>query len=158
MAEFRDPRRVGVARMPELDAVRFFVDEDLAGVGIGLMCLRSDVVVGGQPPARDLVPPLDCDWIPVVADRGWIAITNDKHVRTRYDEAQLAIDHELRCVHLAPGGRDPVRWDFVRLLLRYWDSVEDLLGETGPVWLALRPSGPHRMDYRPGEPPRLPSA
>jgi hypothetical protein len=86
------PRRVGVARPPCLDDVRFFVDEDLSGLGLGLMCLRNDVAVGGMEPVRELVPRLDRDWIPVVAARRWVVITNDKHLRTRPDEAQLALD------------------------------------------------------------------
>src|SRR6266702_8518039 len=69
------PRRVGVARPPCLDDVHFFVDEDLSGLGLGLMCLRNDVVVGGMEPIRELVPRLHRDWIPVVAARRWVVIS-----------------------------------------------------------------------------------
>jgi hypothetical protein len=43
-------------RFPDLAEVRFFVDEDLSGVGLGLMRLRNDVVVGGHEPVREFVP------------------------------------------------------------------------------------------------------
>jgi len=39
-----------------------------------------------------------------------------------------------------------------------WDAIEDLAREDGPAWLSLRPSGPRRRDYKPGQPPRLPPA
>jgi hypothetical protein len=95
-------------RFPHLDDVRFFVDEDLAGVGLALMGLRDDVVVGGHQPIEEFVPRKDSDWIPVVAGRGWVVITNDRHIRTRPFEAQVAVDNKLRCVHLDPTQRDAV--------------------------------------------------
>lgn len=144
-------------RFPDLAKVRFFVDEDLSGVGLGLMRLRNDVVVGGHEPVREFVPRRDEDWIPVVADRGWVTITNDRHIRTRPHEAAPAIAHGLRCVHLAPPERNAVRWDFVRLLARHWDAVSALVDNDGPAWLALTRSGATQRPYQPGETPRLPS-
>jgi hypothetical protein len=139
-----------------LDEVRFFVDEDLAGFGLAMMQLRNDVVVGSHDPVVELVPRNDPDWIPVVARQGWVVITNDRHIRTRYHEATPAIEHGLRAVHLAPAGRDASRWDFMRLLARHWDRVEDLAARPGPAWLALRGDRHRYLEYRPGEPPRLP--
>ncbi|MGH8573652.1 MAG: hypothetical protein ACREX8_13925, partial [Gammaproteobacteria bacterium] len=37
--------------------VRYYVDEQLAGVGLGLMALRSDVVVASHPPIADFPRP-----------------------------------------------------------------------------------------------------
>lgn len=144
-------------RTTELNSVRFFVDEDLAGVGLVLEQLRHDVAIGGRPPIDELVPRMDADWIPVVAKRGWIVITNDRHIRTRPYEAQAAIDHRLRCVELAPVERDAARWDFMRLLLSHWAAVEGLLAEPGPVWLKLRGDKSRRLPFRPCDVPRLPS-
>lgn len=144
--------------MPDLHKVRYFVDEDLAGVGLGVMRLRNDVVVGGHEPVRELVPRKDEDWIPVVAARGWVAITNDRHIRTRPHEATAAVVHKLSCVHLKPSGRDAVRWDFVRLLAAHWEAVEAMTTRDGPAWLAVSRNGTRHMEYQPGEPPRLPPA
>jgi len=144
----------------DLARVRFYVDEDLAGLGLGLMRLRpGDLVVASHPPIDELVPRDDLDWIPAVAARGWVAITNDKHIRTGPREAVAAIEAGLRCVHLAPEQRNATRWDFACLLLRHWKPVEDLCHRPGPVWLQLdrRPT-PRERPYQPGKPPRLPSA
>jgi hypothetical protein len=142
---------------PDLDAVRFFVDEDLTGVGLGLMRLRNDVVVGGRPPIHELVPRKDPAWIPVVAGRGWVTITCDRRIRTRFHEATPAIEHGLRCAHLAPPKRDAVRWDFVRVLAKHWDAVEALTVSEGPQWLAVTFRDTRHLPYKPGALPRLPS-
>lgn len=138
--------------------VRFYVDEDLAGVGLGLMALRSDLVVASHPPIANL-PRDDLDWIPEVARRGWVVITNDKHIRTRPAEAEVALQAGLRCVHLAPPVKAASRWDFARLLLRHWEAVEALCARAGPVWLQLdRRATPWERPYQPGKPPRVPPA
>ena len=143
------PAAIDVAR------VRFYVDEQLAGLGLGLMALRSDLVVASHPPIADL-PRDDPEWIPEVAARGWVVITNDKHIRTRPGEAEVALHKGLRCVHLAPPVRAAVRWDFARLLLRHWDAVDALCAHPGPVWLQLdRRATPWERPYQPGKPPRM---
>jgi hypothetical protein len=63
----------------DLAQVRFYVDEQLAGLGLGLMALRPDVAVASHPPIADF-PRDDPDWIPEVAAQGWVVITNDKHM------------------------------------------------------------------------------
>jgi PIN like domain len=142
----------------DLARVRFYVDEQLAGLGLGLMALRSDIVVASHPPIADF-PRDDPDWIPQVAAHGWVVITNDKHIRTRPGEAEVALQTGLRCVHLAPPARAAIRWDFARLLLRHWDAVDALCAHTGPVWLQLdRRATPWERPYQPGKPPRVPPA
>ncbi len=148
----------GLLRAADLARVRFYVDEDLAGLGLGLMGLRSDLVVASHPPIADF-PRDDPDWLPEVSGRGWVVITNDKHIRTRPGEAEVALQTGLRCVHLAPPVRCAVRWDFARLLLRHWDAVDALCASTGPVWLQLdRRATPWERPYQPGKPPRVPPA
>lgn len=143
-------------KLPALDEVRFFVDEDLSGIGLALMGLRKDVVVGSHDPIAELVPRDDTDWIPVVARYGWVAITNDRHIRTRYFEATAAVEHKLRVAHLAPVERNASRWDFMRLLARHWKKVAELRKHPGPAWLALRGDRHRYLEYKPGEPMRLP--
>lgn len=58
-------------RVPSLEEARFFVDEDLSGLGIALLRLRRDVLVGRRPPVNDVVPKDDPDWIPIVAAHRW---------------------------------------------------------------------------------------
>lgn len=145
----------------DLSKVCFYVDENLAGLGLTLRDVRPsrDLVVGSHPPIQHLVPKDDPDWIPDVAGRGWVVITNDRHIRTRPFEAGRALEVGLRCAHLdPPGTKNPRVWDFLRLLLRHWDDVEALCSRAGPVWLQLDGRAhPWERDYQPGNPPRLPS-
>ncbi|WP_425466459.1 hypothetical protein [Prauserella muralis] len=96
------------------------------------MRLRKDVVTGSHKPVADLIPRKDEEWIPAVARYGWVAITNDRHIRTRFYEAAAALKSGLRCVRLRPPGRDANRWDFVRLLAAHWEAVEHLCSAQGP--------------------------
>jgi hypothetical protein len=143
--------------LPELSKVRFFVDEDLAGVGLGLMRLRKDVVTGSHEPVKELISRKDETWIPQVAQRGWVVITNDRHIRTRFFEASATLDNHLRCACLRPPGRDASRWYFVRLLAAHWDAVEHLCNGTGPDWLEVKQLRTRHLGYEPGKPPRLPA-
>lgn len=140
-----------------LNGVRFFVDEDLSGLGLALIRLRRDVVLGGRPPADSIFPPNDPDWIPVVADLGLVVITNDRRIRTRPGEADVASAAGLRCVHLRPRAKNPTQWDFLVQLIEHWPSVEALADRPGPIWLELRGSQRKELAYRPGHPPRLPT-
>ncbi|MBM7770137.1 hypothetical protein JOD54_000341 [Actinokineospora baliensis] len=141
---------------PTIGDVRYFVDENLAGLGLSLMRLRRDIAVGGWGPIRQLVPALDEDWIPVVAAHGWTVITNDKKLRTRPNEAALTKAHRL--LHLTPPVRDAPHWEFARVLLRHWDTVEAVAGETGPLWLAVSKRGCTRKAFAPGQVERMPPA
>lgn len=141
---------------PPLPDARFFVDEDLSGLGLALMRLRRDVVLGGRPPASLVFPKDDPDWIPVVAQLGLIVITNDRHIRTRPGEADTALQFGLRCVHLRPRVKNPTQWDFLLQLTGHWSHVEALQAATGPIWLQVRGTTHTQLPYQPGLPPRLP--
>lgn len=144
-------------RVPDLDEVRFFVDEDLAGVGLGLMRLRDDVVTGSHAPIKELIPRRDEEWIPAVAQRGWVVITADRHIRTRFYEASAALDSRLRCACLR-FRRDASRWDYARLIAAHWDAIEQLCAGTDADWLEVTTRSTRHLDYKPGNPPRLPPA
>lgn len=79
--------------MLEVDNVTYVVDENLLRLGAGLVAVRKDTARFGRAPIDDILPLgiLDTDWIPIVGRRGWIVITNDRHLRTRPVEAELAI-------------------------------------------------------------------
>ncbi|MGH3833397.1 MAG: hypothetical protein ACRDRS_23670 [Pseudonocardiaceae bacterium] len=103
------------------------------------------------------MPKDDPDWIPIVAARGWVVITNDRHIRTRPGEADQARDTGLLCVCLRPAVKDATSWDFMMVLARHWSQVAELVGRKGPAWLELRGSSLRELGYQPGQPPRLPS-
>ena len=94
----------------------------------------------------------DPEWIPIVGDRGWILITNDRHLRTRPDEAELAITHRLKVIHLHGNiGAKPAWSQMVRIATR-WSSIENHVNKTqdGPWWFSVRSSGVSVMEFAPG--------
>ncbi|MDY6997591.1 MAG: hypothetical protein SW019_13390 [Actinomycetota bacterium] len=140
----------------DLEQVGFVVDENLLRMGRGMAAVRRDTALFGRPPVSDLLYPgiLDPDWIPVVGDRGWVHITNDKRLRTRPHEASLAITHRLKVVHLHGAiGTRPAWEQLVRLATR-WEAVERQLAAEGPWWLSVQSARARAMRFEPGAPER----
>lgn len=140
----------------KIDAVRFIFDEDSRGFGLWLSKLRLDMTCVGADPVVELLPlgTLDPDWIPVVADRGWVAITKNYRIRTQPEEAALAVECGLRVACLMQPVRDANRWDFARMLLRHWDAAADLGSQPSPAWLAVHGDRVRSRDFQPGRPER----
>src|SRR6185503_4003603 len=69
-------------------------------------------------------------------------ITNDRRLRTRPAEAELAIAHRLRVVHLhGEVGSQPPWNQLVRVATR-WSNIADQQAKAGPWWLSLRTRPP----------------
>ncbi|MGQ0773363.1 MAG: hypothetical protein ACT4NY_02930 [Pseudonocardiales bacterium] len=136
----------------ELGQLRFIVDENTLAVGKVMQQLRDDVAYVGDPLISDLIPrrSLDKHWIPVAAEHGWVAITNDHHMRTRHYEASLALEHGLMVVNVKGVGHRTA-WDQLVRLTKHWQSVERFITKNpaGPWWLSLTDSGWRRLDYGP---------
>lgn len=62
-------------------------------------------------------------WIPVVAERGWLAISRDKKIRTRSRQRDLVRDHGLGCF-LLQQRQNLTRWDYLKLLAANLDEWE----------------------------------
>jgi PIN like domain len=142
---------------PSLDALRFVLDENLLRLGKALGLLRHDLACVGQPPVADLLPPGigDSEWIPRVGQRGWVMITDDRRLRTRPAEAQLAIEHQLKIVHLHNAGHLS-SWDQAVRLMSRWPGIEQQVEATatGPWWLSVRAHGVLLLTFQPGRPER----
>lgn len=145
--------------MPEplLEDVRFVVDENLVALGRVLRQLRPrEMAIFGHDELADVLPGgmLDSEWIPIVGDHGWVAITNDKRLRTRPQEASLAVRHKLRVVHLHGHVGHQRTWDQATRLLSRWDAIETALADNpgGPVWLSAQAKGLQIMQFAPGSP------
>jgi hypothetical protein len=106
--------------MVALDDVRYIVDENLLSLGNGMVVLRRDTARFSRPPVEELLPLgiSDPQWIPIVGDRGWVIITSDRRLRTRPGEAELAITHKLKVVHLHGAIGTKPAWDQLVELLR----------------------------------------
>lgn len=113
--------------------------------------LRDDTVVIGQSPVEHMLwrGMADVEWIPVVAARGWVAITVDHRLRTRPYEPRLALEYGLKCVNLRSVG-NLGRWSQLVRVARHWDSVEEfaLARPHGPWWLSLTKTGQREYEYR----------
>jgi hypothetical protein len=134
-------------------AVQYVIDENLVRVGRAFAGLRDDMAVVGDPPITNDLPQgvLDPDWIPLVGRRAWIMITDDRGLRTRPNEAALALEYELKVIHLYGIGHARPWVQAVHLLSR-WRSVEAFVGEhpVGPWWLSVRHDSVREMRYEPG--------
>jgi hypothetical protein len=131
-------------------AVRFYIDQDLRGLGKLLVQVRTDVTYTGdpggigidklpRPPSPIAVGALDPDWIPIAAGAGWIVITKDRHMKTRPDERKLIQDSAARHLRLvgSPRKRNLTKWEQLQLVAGNWDAIERLSGIPGPWIYAL---------------------
>ena len=78
------PPELPEPRSRSLEQIRFYVDEDILGVGYALMWVRPDAVTCGIEPVAEELPrgSLDIDWIPRVAAHGWVAITKNHKIQS----------------------------------------------------------------------------
>jgi hypothetical protein len=78
----------------------YFTDENTLGLGkLLLRSGRDDVLYPGHEDLPDVpLGTADLDWMPVVARRGLIVVTRDKHIRTRPAELRVYQEHGLRSV------------------------------------------------------------
>jgi hypothetical protein len=83
-------------------------------------------------------------------------ITNDRRIRTRPLEAQLAIEHRLKVVHLYGNIGNVSAWDQLVRIANRWESIENQVARApdGPWWLSLRRGTSRLMNYEPGKPER----
>ncbi|OBB20745.1 hypothetical protein A5761_04380 [Mycolicibacterium setense] len=134
--------------------VKYVVDENLLSLGNAMVAVRRDTARFSLPPVEDLLPRgiLDTDWIPIVGDRGWVMITNDRRLRTRPAEAALALTHKLKVVHLHGKIAHQPAWDQLGRVVTRWSNIVDQQPKEGPWWLSLRAGPPQLMQFEPGEP------
>ena len=108
--------------------VTYIVDENLLSLGNAMVAARHDTARFSRPPVEELLPRgiADTEWIPIVGDRGWVMITNDRRLRTRPAEAELAIAHRLKVVHLHGKVGSQPAWDQLVRVATRWLSVTEI--------------------------------
>lgn len=129
--------------------VRFYLDADILGLASILGPLRNDITFPGDPGAvihKRQRPPCpiestdvpDTDWLPIVAERGWLVISRDHNIRENIAERRAVLEHGVKMVALA--GKDAgTKWKQLQLVMQRWDRIEALANETGPfIHLASR--------------------
>lgn len=85
---------------------------------------RASPVSAGTP---------DEDRLPVVGRLG--LLTRDKKIRSRPVERQALLDHGVRACFQTAGGQLTL-FEQLRLWLRWWDDIEDLVEQEPGPWLA----------------------
>lgn len=110
----------------------------------------------GAEPVVDRLPlgTFDPEWIPIVAQRGWVAITKNWHIRIQPEESELAIEHGLVVSCLMEPRRNANRWDCSQMVFRHWNAIEDLATNPGPAWLTVHKDRVRRQGYKSGIAPR----
>lgn len=116
----------------DLRKIRWYFDESLLGAAKLLGATRADLVHPGHPLAPDLplgIP--DTEWIPLVAQAGWVAFVRDRRIRTRPAEARAFQAEGLRIVFF--GGKKDLRpVDQAALFERHLARLEKVLVKEGP--------------------------
>jgi len=114
---------------------RWFVDENSDGVAKALAYVRGDITWPGAPKGPVTAGAADTAWLPVVGQAGLVVLTRDKRIRSRPLERQALLDHNVRACFLTSGGSLNL-FEQLRLWLRYWDDIEDLVAAHPSPWLA----------------------
>jgi hypothetical protein len=129
--------------------VRFYFDADVLGLAKVVASLRSDVTYPGDPGATihrreraacPITTPAtpDSEWIPTVAERGWLIVTRDSRIQERRAEVAAVRDSNARVVALT--GKDATGvWAQLEVLMSQWRRIESLLNQSPPLtWVAHR--------------------
>jgi len=126
--------------------IRYYVDADLLGIAKILTPIRSDMTYPGDPGGlgRDGLPRDPCpihpgakdpDWLPLVAQQGWIVISRDRRQRSKPAERAAITEHSARVVTL-DAKRQLSKWDELEILFCQWRAIEALTSAPGP-WLYI---------------------
>jgi len=122
----------------------YFTDENTLGLGKLLRRQgRDDVLYPGHEDLLEVpLGTLDLDWMPVVARRGLIVLTRDRHIRTRPAELRVYLEHGIRSVWIG-AKQDLGPHDQVALFLKYEARLQREITKrgTGPWALAMSASG-----------------
>ena len=128
--------------------VRFYFDADVLGLAKVLAPLRSDITYPGDPgdvihrrqrPACPIPPRAkDSEWIPVVAEAGWLIVTRDRNIQNRPAELAAVRDNGAKLVALSPADATTT-WSQLELVMTQWRAIEATLDEDGPfIYTASR--------------------
>ncbi len=134
------PQRVRREGLP----VRFFFDESVLGIGRVMATARGDCVYPGHERSPIQTGMADVQWIPMVAERGWIVVARDKKIRHRPAEWEALSKHPLRMLVLTTVGNLTV-WEQLRVFVARWDRIEELLKEDPPWMYAVTKNGLREM-------------
>jgi hypothetical protein len=130
--------------------IRFYLDADVLGLAHALGRLRSGVTYPGdkgaiikrreRPPCEITPEVKDPVWIPLVASRGWLVITRDRHIQDHRAEIAAVRDYGAKMVALS-GPEARGTFEQLEILMCRWRDIEVRVDEPGPfIYTATRTS------------------
>lgn len=137
--------------MPSGVLAGYFTDENALGLGKLLRRSgREDVLYPGHEDIPEV--PLgasDLDWMPIVAARGLIVLTRDKHIRSRPAELRTYMEHGIRSVWIG-AKQDLGPREQLDLFRKHEPRLrrEIIKRGDGPWALAMSPSGVRPLNLR----------
>jgi hypothetical protein len=114
---------------------RWFIDENSLGVAKALAYVRGDITWPGATDGPVPAGAADTAWLSVIGRAGLVVLTRDKRIRSHPLERQALLDHNVRTCFLTSGGSLTL-FEQLRLWLRYWDDIENLVADQPAPWLA----------------------
>lgn len=139
---------------PTLAIVKYFIDADLRGLAKLACQERTDTTYLGDPGKTirkrrrpecpiPMTAVKDVDWIPEVAERGWLIITRDRHIQQHTRERHAVRDHGAKMVNFDSADAKTI-WSQLEVMLTRWREIEQMLTEPGPFIYGLSRTGSKR--------------
>lgn len=124
-------------------SLSYFFDENLLPIGRAVAAVRRDTTYPGHKKLPSIVlGATDEAWITEAGSLGLLAVTRDRHIRTRPAEKRALVTSGLQAVILTYAG-DRTMWENLDLILRAWPLIEALREMPGPWCKGL--SGPRSI-------------
>ncbi len=117
----------------QLKSPTFFLDRAL-GKHVIAGALRA---AGFNVEVHDDHLPIDApdeDWIQLIADRGWIGITKDRHIRHRHNE--LAAVKAFKASILVVRAKNATGGDIADVLIRSLPKIQKFVASNKPPFVA----------------------
>ena len=109
-----------------------FIDRSIPkSVATALKAVRNDVLWLED---RFVANTTDIEWLAEIGRLGWIAVLRDKRVNTRPGE-RLTIQHSGAGCFILNQGKDPTRWEYLKLLALTLDEMERRDGATARPYI-----------------------
>ena len=135
--------------------VRFYFDADVLGVAKVIAALRPDTTYPGDPgatvnrrirPACPVRPDAkDREWIPRVADLGWLIITRDSRIQHHLAELEAVRESGAKMIALS-GKEGNTKWNQLEIVMSSWRRIEAVAEEPGPFIQTATRTGLSRVD------------
>jgi hypothetical protein len=126
-----------------------YFDADVLGLAKLLCVERADFTYPGDPGGRIKKrerPPCpvttpaakDSDWIPIVANRGWLIVTRDRRIQDNRAEIDAVRTYGAKMVNLASPDASTT-WAQLEVFMTRWRRIEALVESEGPfIYIASR--------------------